>query len=100
MRNYLLINISKEHPQQGTESTRCEFEGENGLTGSLKLPKLYQEENKGFKRKTEMNFVNVSKTKATFGVGINRNSCLMKQELIDTLFGCGLSSEICSCPFF
>lgn len=39
--------MSKEHPQQGTKSTRGELEGESGLTESLKLPKMCQEKIRG-----------------------------------------------------
>ena len=72
MRNYLLIDTSKEHPEQGTKSTQCELEGENGLPESLKLPKLCQEK-KGRFKKMEVDFVNVSKTKAMFGCGHPRS---------------------------
>lgn len=99
MWNDLLINTSKEHPQQGTKSTGCDLEGENGLMGSRRCQIMSGKKIiKGrFQKKWKWTLWMWAKPEQCLAAGVNAVCETEKHRCLP--FGCGLKSEIGSCPF-
>lgn len=77
MWSYLLINLSKEHPPGNRKYTMWTWRENVASQNHLSCQKYVREktgEGRGLNKK-EMNFANVSKTKATLGCGNQHRVC-------------------------
>ena len=77
MWSYLLINLSKEHPPGNKKYTMWTWRENVASQNHLSCQKYVREktgEGRGLNKK-EMNFANVSKTKATLGCGNQHRVC-------------------------